>query len=67
MVEKPTRESQTEQISRNNSTKISIVRKVLENIFEMRKYISLKNPGAHFTLKISANQRFETSAGSLLI
>ena len=30
----------------------------MNSIFKMKKSISVKNSGAHFTLKISANQRF---------
>ena len=35
---------------------------VLERNFKLKKSIFVKNLGAHFTLKISANQRFGTNA-----
>ena len=44
---------------------ISFVKLSCHNdIFELKKSVFVKNPGAHFTLKISAKQRFETYAVS---
>ena len=39
-----------------------IVKKCLNDIFKLKNSIFVKNPGAHFTLKISTNQRFGTYA-----
>ena len=35
----------------------------MNDIFKLKKSIFAKNPGTHFTLKISANRRFGTYAG----
>ena len=40
----------------------TILKMYVNNISEMKKSISLENPGERFTLKISANQRFGTCA-----
>ena len=32
----------------------------LSDIFELKKSVFVKNPGGHFTLKISSNQRLGT-------
>ena len=34
------------------------VKRYLNNIFKIKKSISIKNPVAHFILRITANQRF---------
>ena len=39
-----------------------IAKKRLKDIFKLKKSIFVKNPGAHFTLKISTNQRFGKNA-----
>ena len=46
---------------------VRLLRRYLNNPFEKKKLISVKNPGAHFSLKISANRGFGTYARSLKI
>ena len=45
-------------ISHKANAQSTIVKRNLNNIFEIIKSISVKNPGAHLTLEISTNQGF---------
>ena len=44
-----------------------IVKRCMNNIFRLKKSISVKNGGAHFTLKISTNQDLEPMMCCMLL
>ena len=49
-------------MSHKVNTQRTIVKRYLNNIFNMKNSVSVKTPGVHFALKISATQRFGTRA-----
>ena len=49
-------------MSHKASARSTIAMGYINNSFKMKNSTSVKNHGAHFTLKISANQRFGTYA-----